>query len=477
MPRCISRLGQRVGPRCAVRGVDARVRIDRVCAVRSRHDFWNHQGCVWRCGPRRDGDCDQRADADADGGRHRRDWLLHLPEPSAWPVRPVNAELEGFKKIVRENLQLDAGGALVIDFALETGAITEQVTVTAETPLLQSDVAIRKVVDSKDIEQLSFSGRNPIGVASLKPGVVGGSFNTRGFADLGNGGFNINGSRSDENNITVDGATAIRTRSSGAIIGIQNVDAIQEVQVLTANYMPEFGRSSGGQIRFVTKSGSNRFSGSASFFYQDDSLNANSWSRNRSTNPIENSGPAPFDQKQYGYSFGGPIPLGDVQGQAVLLRRAGVGELLSRPDGDHHRADRGDAATATSASCSTRPTASSAARGSSTIRSTGQPFPGNMIPAERLSPNGMAFLNAYPDADARDSARAPTTRSSPAPTRRISGRTTSGSTTGSTRRTTSATASAVTTGWRWTRSATTSRLHARTGSARTTRTRRAGRAR
>ena len=113
----------------------------------------------------------------------------------------------------------------IIDFALETGAITEQVTVTAETPLLQSDVAIRKVVDAKDIEQLSFSGRNPIGVASLKAGVVGGSFNTRGFADLGNGGFNINGSRSDENNITVDGATAIRTRSSGAIIGIQNVDA------------------------------------------------------------------------------------------------------------------------------------------------------------------------------------------------------------------------------------------------------------
>ena len=183
-------------------------------------------------------------------------------------------------------------------------------TVTAETPLLQSDVAIRKVVDAKDIEQLSFSGRNPIGVASLKAGVVGGSFNTRGFGDLGNGGFNINGSRSEENNITVDGATAIRTRSSGNIIGIQNVDAIQEVQVLTANYMPEFGRASGGQIRFVTKSGSNRFSGSASFFYQDDKLNANSWSRNRDPNPINNSGPAPFEQKQYGYSFGGPIPLG-----------------------------------------------------------------------------------------------------------------------------------------------------------------------
>ena len=153
-----------------------------------------------------------------------------------------------------------------MDLALETGNITEIVTVTAESPLLQTDVAVRKTVEAKDIELLSFQGRNPIGVAGLKAGVNGGNFNTRGFGDLGNGGYNINGSRSDENNITIDGATAIRTRSSGNIIGIQNVDAIQEVQVLTANYMPEYGRSSGGQIRFVTKSGSNSFTGSSSFF-------------------------------------------------------------------------------------------------------------------------------------------------------------------------------------------------------------------
>ena len=134
---------------------------------------------------------------------------------------------------------------------------------------------------------------------------------TAGSSDLGNGGFNINGSRDSDNNITIDGATAIRTRSSGAIIGIQNVDAIQEVQVLTGNYMPEFGRASGGQIRFVTKSGSNRFSGSASFFYRDDNaagehLGAQPQHRTRSRTPV----PAPFDYKQYGYSLGGPIPVG-----------------------------------------------------------------------------------------------------------------------------------------------------------------------
>src|SRR5690606_23943377 len=201
-----------------------------------------------------------------------------------------------------------------------------------------------------------------------------------------NGGFNINGSRADENNITVDGATAIRTRSSGAIIGVQNVDAIQEVQVLTANYMPEFGRSSGGQIRFITKSGTNRYSGSASFFFRDESLQANSWSRNRSSNPAENRGPAPFDYKQYGYAFGGPVP-GEIfrdklfffgaqewvnffQEQTSVItvptermRRGDFSELLDPNNGFYS--------------------------GARVIIDplTGQPFPGNIIPENRLSPN------------------------------------------------------------------------------------------
>ena len=306
----------------------------------------------------------------------------------------LSAELQGFKKVVREAVQLDAAGSITIDFTLETGAITEQVTVVAEQAPLQTDVAVRKTVESKDIEQLSFSGRNPIGVASLKAGVVGGNFNTRGFNDLGNGGFNINGSRSDENNITVDGATAIRTRSSGAIVGIQNVDALQEVQVLTANYMPEFGRSSGGQIRFVTKSGSNRYSGTASIFFRDESLQANSWSRNASGNPLQNE-PAPFDYKQYGYSFGGPIPVGMFKDKlfffgaqewvnffqestatitvpSAAMRRGDFSELLNPNNGFFN-----------GARVITDPL-------------TGQPFQNNVIPENRLSPNGMAILNMYP---------------------------------------------------------------------------------
>src|SRR5688500_1699160 len=142
----------------------------------------------------------------------------------------VAVELEGFKKSLQSGVTLDAAATMSVDVTLETGAISEAVTVTAEATPLQTDGAVRKTVEAKDIELMSFSGRNPIGVVGLKAGVSGGAFNSRGFDDLGNGGFNINGSRADENTISIDGAIGVRTRSTGTIIGIQNVDAVQEVQ-------------------------------------------------------------------------------------------------------------------------------------------------------------------------------------------------------------------------------------------------------
>ena len=306
----------------------------------------------------------------------------------------VAVELEGFKKSVRAGITLDASANVTVDATLETGAITEAVTVTAEATPLQTDVAVRKTVEAKDIELMSFSGRNPIGVVGLKAGVSGGAFNSRGFDDLGNGGFNINGSRSDENTISIDGAIGVRTRSTGTIIGIQNVDAVQEVQVLTANYMPEYGRASGGQMRFITKSGSNRYTGSGSFYYRDESLQANTWSRNRSTNPAENSGPAPFDYKQWAYAVGGPVPGERFKNRLFFF---GAQEwvdffqfetnTITVPSAAMRRGDFSELLGPNPFFAGTRVI---------TDPLTGQPFPNNVIPANRLSPNGIAFLNTYP---------------------------------------------------------------------------------
>ncbi len=315
----------------------------------------------------------------------------YFTAPNLAPGRyDVSAELEGFKKAVRSGVQLDAASAQTIEFSLATGALTESVTVTANAAALQTDTGLRKTIESKDIEQLSFSGRNPIGVVGLKPGVIGGNFNNYGFSDLGNGGFSINGGRSDENNITVDGATAVRTRSSGAIVGVQNVDTIQEVQVLTGNYLPEYGRASGGQIRMVTKSGTNRFSGSAGFYYRDDKLQANSWSRNRSPLASDNSGPAPFNYKQYGYSIGGPIQKDKLfffGAQEWVNYLAGSSNNVTVPTAAMRAGDFSELLGPNKFFSSAQ-----------TIKDplTGQPFPGNIIPANRLSPNGVALLNAYP---------------------------------------------------------------------------------
>ena len=316
--------------------------------------------------------------------------------PNLLPGRyDVTAELQGFKKVNRTDVQLDAAGSIRIDAVLETGALTEEVTVTADATVLQTDVAVRKTVEAKDIEMLSFAGRNPIGVPALKPGVIGGNFNNAGFSSLTTGGFNINGSRSDENTIFVDGAVAVRTRSTGAIVGVQNVDVVQEVQVLTANYMPEYGRASGGQIRFITKSGSNRYSGSASYFVRDESLQANQWSRNQSTNPADQD-PAPFDYKQYGYAFGGPIPGAMFRdklfffGAQEWVNFFQVATNTARvPTAAMKNGDFSELLNAPNIWYSTP----------QIIRDplTGQPFPGNVIPPNRLSPNGMGIMRLYPD--------------------------------------------------------------------------------
>src|SRR5439155_262120 len=200
------------------------------------------------------------------------------------------------------------------------------------------------------------------------------------------------------NNITIDGATAIRTRSANAIVGIQNVDAIQEVQILTANYMPEYGRVSGGQIRFVTKSGSSHYSGSGSYFLRDDKLQANTWARNRSPNATENSGPAPFNYKQYGFALGGPVP-GSIFTNRLFF--------FAAQEWVNYFAVVTNSATVPSAAMRIgdfsellNPANSYFGR-AITINNplTGQPFPGNIIPASQLSANGLAMLNVFPGND------------------------------------------------------------------------------
>src|SRR5262249_58963391 len=105
----------------------------------------------------------------------------------------------------------------------------------------------------KHREERTLAARNPTYRGALRAGGRGGTIVTCDPDSVSNGSLSINGGRADEYLVTIDGAVATRTRSSGSMLGAQDVETVEEVQVLTANYRAEYGRSSAGQIRFVTK--------------------------------------------------------------------------------------------------------------------------------------------------------------------------------------------------------------------------------
>src|SRR5262245_24979698 len=221
----------------------------------------------------------------------------------------LTVEAAGFKKYESRDNKVDPSVPANISAALSVGQMTETVEVTAAVTQLQTESgALGKVIEGKQISDIQLNGRNPIFLALLKPGVRGGSL--AGFSfDLTTGGLNINGSRTQDNLITYDGAVGVRTRSNGTSIGTADLDQTAEVQVLTASYGAEFGRSAGGQIRVITKSGTSTLHGSAYEYFRNAALDANSWSRNRvaSTNFV-----APFKFNQFGFNVSGPVYIPKV---------------------------------------------------------------------------------------------------------------------------------------------------------------------
>src|SRR5947207_3864519 len=119
----------------------------------------------------------------------------------------VTAESAGFKKTVQTGIVLDSAAKLNIDLSLIVGAVSDTVEVKANATQVQTESAqVGRVVDTKQIQDLTLNGRNPIYLALLKPGVAGGSIGTFDPDSVSNGSFNINGGRNDEYNVMIDGA-------------------------------------------------------------------------------------------------------------------------------------------------------------------------------------------------------------------------------------------------------------------------------
>jgi len=212
------------------------------------------------------------------------------------------AEATGFQKYETRDNKLDPSADLVIDAALTVGSPSQTVEVSASAVQLQTESAsVQKLVTREQIDSLELNGRNPIWLAALVPGARGTTLANLNFG-FTQGPANFNGSRNPENLITFDGAPATRTRSNGTSLGAADVDSTQEVQILTTDYAPEYGRTSGAQIRFTTRTGTSQFHGATYEYLRNTALNANTWARNANPNGLTSSA-APVHYNQFGYNI------------------------------------------------------------------------------------------------------------------------------------------------------------------------------
>jgi len=221
----------------------------------------------------------------------------------------------GFKVIVKPGVTLHVADTVSMNFTMQVGDVRETVTVEAGAPLINTEsAAVSTVVDRQFAENLPMNGRSFQTLIQLTPGVV---LTASNVADSGQ--FSVNGQRAASNYWMVDGVSAnigVSTQfpgngTGGALAGFSalggtnslvSVDALQEFRIQTSTYAPEFGRTPGGQISIVTRSGTNQLHGAAFDYLRNNVFDANNWFANA------NALPKPEErQNDFGGTFSGPI--------------------------------------------------------------------------------------------------------------------------------------------------------------------------
>lgn len=234
----------------------------------------------------------ERASVTDETGRYQ---FVSLP-PGDYKIR---VELEGFRAAVRERVELPVNTATKASFTLEVGAVAETVVVTEATQALNTtDATLGNVITPRQVLSLPLEGRDPAMLLTLQSGVAfSGDFN-----DMRSG--SVSGARSDQSNLTLDGVSINDQQTQDVFAAALPVplESIQEFRFTTSNPGADQGRSSGGQVGFVTKSGTNDFHGSAFWYHRNTATTANDFFSNRDGNPKSK-----LLRNQYGGSLGGPI--------------------------------------------------------------------------------------------------------------------------------------------------------------------------
>jgi hypothetical protein len=305
----------------------------------------------------------------------------------------VEAEITGFKKFVRQNVTLEMTRQLRIDVPLETGAASEIVNVEATTPLVETETGqLSSTVTTRELTALPSIGRNPQDFRLLVPGVA---LNRDGNAV-------IQGGLVRKDPYYIDGAHSSNHVWSGNPVN-PNPDVIQEFKVLTNSFSAEYGETSGGVMTSTTKSGTNDFHGTLFEFFRNDKLNSGNYYTH--ITPI-------IRRNQYGGTIGGPVIKNRTffffDMQFTKQRSAQAFNNLSVPTAAFKA---GDFSSILGPQVGTDALGRAVLRnqifdpdtGRTVTNAAGQqvlvrdPFPGNRIPANRLSPAALKIQQLFPN--------------------------------------------------------------------------------
>jgi Carboxypeptidase regulatory-like domain len=301
----------------------------------------------------------------------------------------VQAEVQGFRKVIRENVRVDVNTTIRVDLTLELGQVTEAVTVSAETPLLQTDrTDTGRIIESKMVSEIPLGfNRNFQGILVTVPGVTrpfrphSQFFNSQDAL-----GMEVNGQPRQANNTLIEGLDNNHKTGLMAVI-IPQADALETVSVSTSNYDAEFGRSGGAVTNVTLKSGTNDLKGSVFFFGNTESTNASDYAVGAAAALPHLKPPTKFAQG--GFTLGGPIVrnkfffFGDYQRTIDNLGyvvRATIPTMAMR-NGDFSAVPSGIYDPLTGAVNGTGRTA----------------FANNQIPQERISPITRRLLAFIPE--------------------------------------------------------------------------------
>jgi hypothetical protein len=306
----------------------------------------------------------------------------------------LTIDAPGFKKYERQEVIITAAERVSLPaIALQVGEVSETISVTGETAAVQTESAERSgLITSRQMQELPLKGRSYMGTAKLLPGIIDtANRESPGWNDLV--GININGTRAGSIDLTLDGITSLDTGSLTGPYLAPSIDAVGEVKVLLSNYQAEYGRSSGGTINTVIKSGTHDFHGGAYYFLRNEDLNANEFFNNR------NGIPRPrYRFNNPGYFLGGPVllPFTNFNKNRDKLFFFWSQDFLPLT-------------IPSSVQNQTFPTAlerqGDFSQSGVTIRDPfagGAPFANNVIPTSRIDPNGQKLLNLFPLPNAVD---------------------------------------------------------------------------